>query len=214
MASPHRFGTLILVDPPRPPEGQFLPSESPEPRNTTEPTDAELIRSLQGGDRVAFEVFYRRHRDWVGTLALRFCGHREDALDVLQETFAYFLKKLPDLELCCEVRTFLYPAVKHIALRKRMLSRRQAPLDSTADFPARDDPGARTEGRESLDQILTGLTDDQREVVCLRFADGLELAEIGEALGIPLGTVKSRLHLAMEKLRARRRKDGPDSLNL
>ena len=84
-----------------------------------ERTDQELVRAIQEGDLSAFEALYLRYRDWVVSLAYRFCGHREDALDVLQETFAYLLKKLPSLELRSQMKTFLYPAVKHLALARK-----------------------------------------------------------------------------------------------
>jgi RNA polymerase sigma-70 factor (ECF subfamily) len=49
--------------------------------------DEELVERMNGGDAEAFEVLYRRYRDWVHRLAWRFTGNQEDALDVLQETF-------------------------------------------------------------------------------------------------------------------------------
>ena len=159
------------------------------------------MRAMRGGDARAFDVFYERHRDWVVSLALRFSASGEDALDVMQETFAYFLRKLPSLELTCRARTFLYPAVKHLSLSRRAAARRLEPLDPAADPPAR--PEADPDLREQLEARLQGLTEGEREVVLLRFADDFDLKEIAEALAIPLGTVKSRLHGALEKLRAR-----------
>jgi RNA polymerase sigma-70 factor, ECF subfamily len=162
-----------------------------------EESDQDLIRAIQAGNREAFETLYRRHRDWVVSLAYRFAGNREDALDVLQETFAYLLRKLPALELRSRFRTFLYPAVKHLALSRKDAVRRTVPLESAperAESPAEVD---------EVGDLLRGLPDAQREVVLLRFADGLDLQEIAGALGIPLGTVKSRLHLALKALRGR-----------
>ena len=53
----------------------------------------------------------------------------EDALDVLQETFAYVVRNLPDLKLSAQMRTFLYPAIKHLALARRRASRRHRSLE-------------------------------------------------------------------------------------
>ena len=79
----------------------------------------DVLVAAQAGAPWAFEVLYRRYRDCVFSLALRFSGgNREDALDVLQEAFAYFLKKAPALELRCRLKTFLYPVVKHLALNR------------------------------------------------------------------------------------------------
>ncbi len=73
-------------------------------------TDEQLIEAINGGDAGAFEVLYFRHRDWVMRLAMRFTGHHDDALDVLQETFSYLVRKFPGFRLTASITTFLYPA--------------------------------------------------------------------------------------------------------
>ena len=93
-------------------------------------SDGQLIDAINrgahgGGARAAFEVLYRRHRDWVVSLAYRFTGNRDDALDVMQETFIYLLGKFPGLALTAKLTTFLYPVVKHIA-RSRTAGARPA----------------------------------------------------------------------------------------
>ena len=163
-----------------------------------EPSDQELVRAIRSGKPEAFEALYLRHRDWVLALAYRFCRNREDALDVLQETFAYLVEKLPSLELRARLRTFLYPAVKHLALSRKSSARRLVPLEAAVDLPAA------SQEPNDIREHLGSLPEAQREVVLLRFAEGFDLKEIAEALGIPLGTVKSRLHHALEALRARR----------
>ena len=163
-----------------------------------EPSDQELVRAIQSGKPEAFDALYLRHRDWVLALAYRFCPNREDALDVLQETFAYLVEKLPALELRSRLRTFLYPAVKHLALSRKLSARKLVPLKAAADLPAA------TKEPDEIEAHLRALPEAQREVVLLRFAGGLDLKEIAEAMDIPLGTVKSRLHHALEALRARR----------
>ena len=89
---------------------------APDPRS-----DAELVRAAAGGDEAAFLVLYERHRDFVFALALRHCGHREDALDLAQEAFAGLFRRLPGLELTGKLSTYLYPHVVHraIDLRRR-----------------------------------------------------------------------------------------------
>ena len=81
-----------------------------------EPTDAELIAACRAGDDRAFERLYYRHRDWIASVARRFCDDHEDALDVLQEVFAYLAREIPTLRLRHELTTFLYPVAKHRAL--------------------------------------------------------------------------------------------------
>lgn len=160
-------------------------------------TDQELIERANRGDAAAFEALYRRYRDWVAGLALRFTGDRDDALDVLQETFAYFFAKFPGFELTSAVKTFLYPTIKHLSLDRRRRRRPSVDVDELADVL----PAPTAETSSDLDRLLGLLPDAQRDVVMLRFADDLSLAQIAKALGIPLGTVKSRLHGAIETLR-------------
>jgi RNA polymerase sigma-70 factor (ECF subfamily) len=76
-----------------------------------ERTDLELIAAANAGDAEAFERLYFRYRDWVVNLAFRFTADREMALDILQETFLYLLKKFPGFVLTCQMKSFLYPVV-------------------------------------------------------------------------------------------------------
>ena len=86
-----------------------------DPLQSDRRSDQELIAAINGGDTDAFEVLYHRYRDWVVNLAYRFTGDREMALDVLQETFLYFVKKFPGFKLTAQLRTFLYPAVRNLS---------------------------------------------------------------------------------------------------
>jgi len=164
-----------------------------------------LIESANKSDAEAFEALYRRYRDWVYRLAWRFTGNRDDAMDVLQETFAYLLGKFPGFELTAAMTTFLYPVVRNLSVNVRKRAGRFA-----SDAEVLDDLAAphQDESRNSLTElaaVLAVLPDEQREVVLMRFVDAMSLAEIAVALAIPLGTVKSRLHNAMNSLRADRR---------
>jgi len=152
------------------------------------------------GDVEAFEALYRRHRDWVYRLAWRFTGNEPDALDVLQETFAYLLRKLPSLHLTAAMTTFLYPVVKHLSLNVR---RRRAPSQGDdellAALPA---PSSEETSRSELALALATLPSEQREVVLMRFVDDMSLEEIAQALKTPLNTIKSRLYRALDSLRS------------
>ncbi len=153
-------------------------------------SDDDLIASAQRGAPDAFEALYRRHRDWAASIALRYCGDRDEALDVLQEAFLYVARKLPDYVPRARFTTFLFPVLKHLALKRR---RREVP----GEVPDRPAPPAGA----PIEEHVASLPEEQREVVLLRYADGLELAEIAAMLGVPEGTVKSRLHHAVKKLR-------------
>jgi len=167
-----------------------------------ERSDQDLVDAMNGGDVAAFEALYRRHRDWVVRLATRFAGDRDEALDVLQETFRYFLGKFPGFELRARVTTFLYPVVRHIAIdlgakRRPAVGLAAAALEGLVAAPWRSHDAE----REELAEVLAALSPLHREVVLMRFVDGFALEEIGVALSIPTGTVKSRLHNALRTLR-------------
>jgi RNA polymerase sigma-70 factor (ECF subfamily) len=164
-------------------------------------SDLELVAAANRGEVDAFEVLYRRHRDWVVGLAYRYTRDRELALDVLQETFLYVLGKFPGFELRSEMKTFLYPTVRHLSVALQSKATRRPPATGSMKFEPPPDP-CTDERLRGLAELMEDLPVGQREVLVLRFADGLSLAEIAEALQIPLGTVKSRLHGAIETLKA------------
>src|ERR1051326_8857328 len=87
-------------------------------------SDLELIAAINNGDAASFEVLYFRHRDWVVSLAHRFTNDSDTALDVMQETFLYFLKKFPGFRLTANLKTFLYPAVRNLSIAARRKAQR------------------------------------------------------------------------------------------
>lgn len=168
----------------------------PDPRD-----DATLVAAVRTGEVAAFEELYRRHRDWVARLAGRIVGNEADALDVVQETFLYVLRKAPELVLQARFTTFLWPVVRNLALQRRRGRRRDRGEGGggvAVPEPAVDDPQP---GDGDLVDALGGLSEALRAVVLLRYVDGLTLQEIAAALQVPLGTVKSRLHQALTDLR-------------
>lgn len=163
-----------------------------------------LVDRANNGDERALEALYCRHRDWVVGLACRFTGSSDDALDVLQETFLYFYSKFPGFTLTSSVRGFLYPVVKHKSIS--VLRRRRKLVDLQAYREGRDAHELRWYPADlsssQMSRLVNGLPEGHREVVWLRFGLDLRLEEIADALGIPLGTVKSRLHNALKSLRS------------
>jgi len=165
-------------------------------------SDEELLEQARNGGVEAFETLYRRHRDWVYRLAWRFTGNEADALDVLQETFAYLLRKLPGLRLTAAMTTFLYPVVKHLSLNVRRASRVVRAASEKLSPSTQDaERTPHNASRSELAAALSTLPADQREVVLMRFLDDMSLEEIAQALDTPLNTVKSRLYRALDALR-------------
>jgi RNA polymerase sigma-70 factor (ECF subfamily) len=168
-------------------------------------SDQELIELANKGDSDAFEALYRRHRDWVYSLAWRFTGNRTDALDVLQETFAYLLGKFPGFELTSSMTTFLYPVVRHVSATIRSRTGRFASEEQIVDEAGATESRKSEYYRSELAAVLIALPIEQREVLLMRFVDDMNLQEIAAALDIPVGTVKSRLHNALRTVRSDRR---------
>jgi RNA polymerase sigma-70 factor (ECF subfamily) len=166
-------------------------------------TDLQLIAAINGGEADAFGALYLRYRDWVTALAYRFTGDNDLALDVLQETFLYLLKKFPGFVLTAQLKTFLYPAVKNLSIAaRRKMQRHQSTETELAALENTPATESISTNSGELTHVLGILSEEQREVILLRFVDGLSLNEIAEAMEIPLGTVKSRLHNALATLRA------------
>ena len=167
-------------------------------------SDEELVDAANRGDAGAFEVLYFRYRDWVVSLAFRFTRNRDDALDVLQDTFAYLLRKFPGFRLTARMTTFLYPVVKNLSLSARRKRARYVSDEDALTALAAPDASADA-SRKQLAVVLAGLSDAHREVLLMRFVDDMTLHEIAAVLGVPLGTVKSRLHHALSALRKDKR---------
>lgn len=169
-------------------------------------SDEALVEICNRGGRDAagaFESLYRRHRDYVLRIALRFTDDRELAADALQDVFTWLLRQFPPpgsgLTLTARLSTFLYPVAKNSTITLLRKARRIVDGGIEPDeLPAAAESGA---GADDLDRLLARLPPERREILSLRFVDGLALEEIAQALEIPLGTVKSRLHLAIKALR-------------
>lgn len=165
-------------------------------------SDQALVGAINSGDEAAFEALYFRYREWVVSLAWKFTGCDSLANDVMQETFLYLLKKFPGFVLTCQLKTFLYPAIKNHSLNAvAKVAKFQSGPDGQTVLERLVAPASVPGPMGDFDAVLADLTEDHQEILMLRFVDGLSLAEIAEATGIPLGTAKSRLHHALSRLR-------------
>lgn len=167
-------------------------------------TDAELIAAVERDwpdSAGLLGVLYERHKAWVLGVASRYCGgDRHAAMDAVQETFIALLGRFPGFELRGRLTTFLYPVARNAAItaaRRRRLAGRAAVEPAGVE---EDGPSSETFG--PLRDAVGDLPEGQREVLLLRIVDGLSVGEVAMALGVPTGTVKSRLHKAIERLRA------------
>jgi RNA polymerase sigma-70 factor (ECF subfamily) len=141
-------------------------------------TDHELVAAINRGEATAFDVLYHRHRDWVAAQARRFTRDPDTALDVLQETFLYLVRKFPGFTLTCQLRSFLYPAVKNLSLSARRKTDRVTSLDAWREQTEAAEPvadPAPVAADDELASALAALSEDHREILRLRFVEGFDL---------------------------------------
>jgi RNA polymerase sigma-70 factor (ECF subfamily) len=150
---------------------------------------------------LTLEDIYRGHFDFVWRTLRRLGVREEDAKDAAQEVFIVVHRKLPEFAGRSKVTTWLYGICFRVASERRRARQTTALApDAVAALPSPDrDPGAAAEHHEGLrvlEQILERLPDEQRAVFCLFELEGTTCERIAELVGIPLGTVYSRLRLA------------------
>ena len=160
-----------------------------------------MTTSLTSSDSHRFEDVFAAHRGQVFSLSFGLTGDRADAEDATQETFLAVLRALPGFRGECRISTWVY----RIAIRSALRVRARRPRTESLEFePAGEsrDPALVSERARQVRKALARLTADHRAVLALFSLDGLSHREIAETLGIPEGTVWSRLHLARKKLAA------------
>jgi len=170
-------------------------------------SDEALVRRAQRGDRDAFAELVARHRDRVYAVTLRLTRNPADAEDALQETFISAFRGLDRFGGRAQVSTWLYRIAVNasydtIARRRPELS---LDADTLAEPAAPHDGFERDAQRRALEQALGELPDDFREAVVLCDIAGLGAGEAAEVLGVPTGTVKSRVFRARAQLAERLR---------
>jgi len=173
--------------------------------------DRELVARCRGGDPVAFARLVALHEGMVFNLAARLLGDGEEARDVAQEVFLQVYRRLGRFEGRSSLKTWIYRIVVNHCQKRRGRDKQEV-LDER--FAASDEgrggwavsPYEATRRRERADRVqsaLLALSFEQRSVLVLREVEGLSCEEVAATLGIPDGTVKSRLSRAREALRAR-----------
>jgi len=162
---------------------------------------------------LAFERLVRPHFDRLYRLAWRLTGTKAEADDLFQELLIKAYGKLDNLiELdapgswLCRVMYNLFIDEQRRFARRRMHTVEEGQLagDGLENLPGSDNPeinNERLERIQRLDRALARLSDEHRIVVLLHDTEGYKLSEIKELTGVPVGTVKSRLHRARARLR-------------
>jgi RNA polymerase sigma-70 factor (ECF subfamily) len=194
----------------------------------TREQELTIIRRVQHGDVNAFELLVAAYEKNVFNVALQMVGNREDAQDMAQEAFLKAYNSLPSFRGDSKFSSWLYRIVSNVCLD---FKRRQGRRPSSS-LTVEDDEGETLEldiadesqspeallerklTREAVRRGLQELPDEQRQILLLREIQGMSYEEIGEAMGLEEGTVKSRIFRARKKLCAFLLKDGniPDSI--
>lgn len=186
-----------------------LPAGDPD-----EPDDALFLR-FRDGDHDAFEQLLRRHRGTVHAFIARYLSDRQLADDVYQEVFLRVVAHADDFRGTSRFTTWVYSIARNLCIdsARRASHRNHASLDA-ADrggreplverIPSRtlgaDRQAIGGELRVRVQAAIAALPPDQREVFLLRETEQLTFAQIGEVVGAPEATVKSRMRYALERL--------------
>ncbi len=166
-------------------------------------SDAELVAAAQGGDRVALDALLRRHYDRVHAVCRRIAGGTRDADDAAQEAMIRIVRSLDRFDGRSAFGTWAYRIATNASLDELRRRGRRPALhvvqEGEEDMPreAADPLAHRTvesvADRMLIDQALAELPEDFRVPVVMRDVGDLDYAEIAAELGVPIGTVKSRI---------------------
>lgn len=180
------------------------------PPELTRLADEDLLTLVERGDAEAFEVIYDRHSRVAFSLAFRLLGDRQSAEDLVQDTFLAVWRGAAGFAAGRgSVRNWLLSILHNRGVdRLRTLgamARRQEALEQV-ESRRPDGPDAATLGISralagDVRQELGTLPEEQHEVLKLAYYGGFTHHEIADLLGVPLGTVKSRMRLGLERLR-------------
>ena len=164
-------------------------------------------------NKQAFETLVQPHFDRLYRLAFRLTGQKVEAEDLFQELLIKAFGKLDDLVAIDEPGSWLSRVMYNLFVDEQRRFARQRmhtveegflPGDGLEGLAGPDDPvrnNQRLEKLKQLDLALAQLSDDHRVIVLLHDTEGYKLTEIQDLMGIPVGTVKSRLHRARARLR-------------
>jgi RNA polymerase sigma-70 factor (ECF subfamily) len=184
----------------------------------TGPTDTELVERFKGGDRSAFNLIVSRYQHRVYTLAIRWMGNEQIASEVSQDVFLALFRSLHNFRGDSQLSTWIYRVVINHCKNRKLYRRRRhtdrhEPLEGdrqdddegpkrqiAGDGPAPDAGVHQSEAELIIRNALEQLPEDQRQIIVLRDVEDLAYEEISELMGLPRGTVKSRLHRARAHL--------------
>ena len=176
------------------------------------PLEAAILERCRAQDPMAFRAFVVRHERMVFALLSRMLGRRPEVEDLAQETFVRAYRAFPgfDPHGTAKVSTWLLTIATRLALDLKKRRTVDAGPIEEADQVSAERPSTpelrlvRRQLGHAIAEAAATLPDDQRAALVLVELHGLSLAEVGEALGVPEATAKTKLFRAREKMRAAR----------
>lgn len=166
-----------------------------------------LVMQAMGGDRAAFEALARLYQERLWRYARRLTGNEHAAWDVLQESWLGIARGLRRLRDASAFRSFAFSIVTRQATNRLRRSRPEVGADQAVlerSALGRTDAAESSERDQAIADLRTALAqlpNAQQSLLSLHYLEELELWELAAVLGIPTGTVKSRLHHARKHLR-------------
>lgn len=163
-----------------------------------EPLD-RLREGLGQGRPEAFAALFDRHARRMLALARAISGSHADAEDALQQTFLDLFRSRNALARATDLKAYAFQAVRRRAWRLNS-RRKEGPWPSEAPEPAAPQVEPAAEPSQELERALAGLSNEQREVLSLKFDAEMSFAQIGALLSIPPNTAASRYRYALQHL--------------
>ena len=179
-------------------------------------SDERLLERYLNGELPAFQTLVERYQRELFHFLVRFLGNRAAAEDVFQEAFLQVHQSGGQFDLSRRFRPWLFTITANKArdLMRSQARRPTSPLQAeigggsdgeggqfidlmSADIPPPDEPLSREELAQSVQGVVMGMPDHLREILLLSYFHQFPYKQIADILGIPLGTVKSRLHAAV-----------------
>jgi RNA polymerase sigma-70 factor, ECF subfamily len=159
-----------------------------------EQTDDVLARAAADGDRRALELLLHRHADRIHAICRRVLAHHDDALDAAQEAMIAVARGITRFDGRSQFTTWLYRVATNAALDEaRRRNRRPRPVETLPEPRSGVDRTNAIVDQIVVDDAMASLPPDFRAAVALRDLAGLDYADIASVLGIPPGTVRSRI---------------------
>jgi len=165
--------------------------------------DASAIEKCRKGEREAFRFLVERYQAQAVGHAVAILGNREDAQDAAQEAFVDAFLAIKQFDAARRFYPWFYVLLRNRCFKMSARRRPAEDVEETEILAAQT--GVSAEERFALEKALLSLSVEDREIIALKYFDGLSYEELAEHLQIPRGTVMSRLFYARKQLQAKLR---------